>query len=429
MKQPDKKIKAAPPLPRAYSGLVGGIGELLEIARRASARAVNAFMTATYWEVGRRIVEFEQSGETRAAYGDAVLSRLADDLTARLGRGFSRQNLQNMRQFYLASPPDQICQTLSGKLDRTNICQTPSGEIAGGEKRKRASPKSGHIVTAPPVSKQTGAHLIRSTPSNISKTASRKSSSGPAPFALSDLARVFPLPWSHYVLLIRRSRSPEAFAFYHAETLRGGWSVRQLQRQMNSQFYERTALSRNKAAMLAKGATPQPGDAVSAEEEIRHPLVLEFLGLRDEYSETDLEDALIRHLETFLLELGNDFAFVGRQRRLRIDDEWFRVDLLLFHRRLRCLVILDLKLGRFSHADAGQMHVYLNYAREHWVQPGENPPVGIILCSGKSEALVRYATDSLPTKLLVRDYLTALPDEKILAAELERTRKQLEDRK
>jgi predicted nuclease of restriction endonuclease-like (RecB) superfamily len=230
------------------------------------------------------------------------------------------------------------------------------------------------------------------------------------------------------VLLIGRARSPEAFAFYHTESLRGGWSVRQLQRQIDSQFCERTALSRNKAAMLSKGAKPQLGDAVSAEEEIRHPLVLEFLGLRDEYSETDLEDALIRHLEYFLLELGNDFAFVGRQRRLRIDDEWYRVDLLFFHRRLRSLVVVDLKLGRFTHADAGQMHLYLNYAREHWVQPGENPPVGIILCSSKGESLVRYATDSLPNKILVREYLTALPDEKVLAAELEKTRATLERR-
>ena len=249
------------------------------------------------------------------------------------------------------------------------------------------------------------------------------------PMSMDGLVGAFTLPWSHYVLLISRSRSPEAFTFYQAEALRGGWSVRQLQRQMDSQFYERAALSRNKAAVLNNGAKPQPGDAVSADEEIRHPLVLEFLGLRDEYSESDLEDALIRHLETFLLELGNDFAFVGRQRRLRIDDEWYRVDLLFFHRGLRCLVIFDLKLGRFTHADAGQMHVYLNYAREHWVQPGENPPVGVILCSGKSEALVRYATDSLPNKLLVREYLTALPDEKLLSAELEKTRKQLEAKK
>ena len=181
--------------------------------------------------------------------------------------------------------------------------------------------------------------------------------------------------------------------------------------------------------MLVKGEQPMAVDTVSADEEIRNPLVLEFLNLKDEYSESDLEEALIRHLENFLLELGNEFAFVGRQKRLRIGHEWFRVDLVFFHRRLRCLLIIDLKIGELVHADIGQMNLYTNFAREHWMQPGENPPVGIILCSGKSEALVRYATDALPNKLLVREYLTALPDEKTLAAELEKTRKQLEARK
>lgn len=193
------------------------------------------------------------------------------------------------------------------------------------------------------------------------------------------MSRVFPLWWSYYVLLISGVRSQDAIDFYHTEALHGGWSVHQRQRQIDSQFYERIALSRNKAATPSKAAKPPAGDSVSADEEVRHPLVLEFLGLRDEYSETDLEEALIRHLESFLLELGNDFAFVGRRRRLRIEDEWYRVDLLFFHRRLHSLVVVDLKLGRFTHADDGQMHLYLNYAREHWVQPGENPPIGIIL--------------------------------------------------
>jgi predicted nuclease of restriction endonuclease-like (RecB) superfamily len=417
-----KPVKKNQATPRAvspdYSGLVSDVSGLLEAARRASVRTVNAFMTATYWEVGRRIVEFEQGGEKRAGYGEELLDRLATDLNSRFGRGFSRRNLQSMRQFYGFAPAEQIWQTLTAKLATQERLQVPSGESTGGKKRTTTTFDSGE----PPIAQTLTAK---------SADAIRPPASGTAAplFALTDLARVFPLPWSHYVLLISRSRSPEAFAFYHTEALRGGWSVRQLARQIDSQFYERIALSRNKSAMLAKGAKPQPGDAVSAEEEIRHPLVLEFLGLRDEYSETALEDALIRHLETFLLELGNDFAFVGRQRRLRIDDEWYRVDLLFFHRRLRCLVIFDLKLGRFTHADAGQMHVYLNYAREHWSQPGENPPVGVILCSGKGEALVRYATDALPTKLLVREYLTALPNEQVLAAELEKTRKQLESRK
>lgn len=156
--------------------------------------------------------------------------------------------------------------------------------------------------------------------------------------------------------------------------------------------------------------------------------MLEFLGLKDEYSETDLEEALIGRLESFLLELGGDFCFVGRQKRLRIGDEWYRVDLVFFHRRLRCLVIVDLKIGRFTHADAGQMHLYLNYVQEHWTRDGENPPVGVILCAQNDEAVARYALDRLPNKVLAAEYRTALPDEKELAAEIERTRAELERR-
>lgn len=403
-----------------YAGLVGDIGMLLEQARRTSARAVNSLMTATYWEIGRRIVEFEQGGEKRAVYGDELLERLSKDLTSRYGRGFARPNLTRFRQFYHAFPVSGIRPALSNKSSGVliSIRSTLSNESNREADQQTPSIKSTASATG-------GRPDISETPSRISRIVSGKP--GALSTALADLARASPLPWSHYVLLLA-ARSEGARAFYQTEALRGGWSVRQLQRQMDSQFYERTALSRDKSAMLAKGAKPQPGDAVSADDEVRHPLVLEFLGLRDEYSETDLEDALIHHLETFLLELGNDFAFVGRQRRLRIDDEWYRVDLLFFHRRLRCLVIIDLKLGRFTHADAGQMHLYLNYAHEHWVQPGENPPVGIVLCSGKSEALVRYATEALPNKLLVREYLTALPDEQVLSGEINRTRRQLEAR-
>ncbi|MEO6244433.1 MAG: PDDEXK nuclease domain-containing protein, partial [Opitutaceae bacterium] len=184
----------------------------------------------------------------------------------------------------------------------------------------------------------------------------------------------------------------------------------------------------DKTAMLTKGAKPRPEDRVDANEEVKDPLVLEFLDLKDEYSESDLEEALLRHLENFLLELGGEFAFVGRQRRLRIGDEWYRVDLLFFHRRLRALLIIDLKAAKFSHADAGQMHLYLNYAKEHWMQPGENPPVGLILCSEKSDALAKYALDGLPNQVLAREYKLALPAEKKLAEELAKTRARLERR-
>jgi predicted nuclease of restriction endonuclease-like (RecB) superfamily len=402
-----------------YGGLIGGIAELLETARRTAARTVNALMTATYWEIGRRIVEFEQSGEKRAAYGEELLRKLSVDLVSRFGRGFSRQNLQRFRQFYLSQPAEKICSTLSSELPGKIRATLPldSGD-AGIE--QAVSPKSD-----PP--------LICSTPSSISETPSRifqtpSGKSSTPPFALIDLARVFPLPWSHYVLLISRSRSPAAFNFYHTEALRGGWSVRQLDRQIASQFYERTALSRNKNAMLRKGAVASAGDSISADEEVRDPLVLEFLGLKDEYSETDLEEALLRHLESFLLELGGDFAFIGRQRRLRIGGEWYRIDLLFFHRKLRCLVVIDLKVGKFTHADAGQMHLYLNYAREHWTRTAENPPVGLILCAEKDDAIARYALEGLPNKVLAREYRLALPDEKRLAAEIEKTRDLLERR-
>ena len=384
MKKPHPKAILLKPSVE-YGGLIGGIGELLEAARRNAARAVNALMTATYWEIGRRIVEFEQRGKKRAEYGEELLQRLAQDLTARFGRGFSYPNVNKFRQFYLAFPSPRIL-------------STPSIESI---------------------------HTILSTPSIESQRKKGQTSSGE--LAVRDLAARFPLPWSHYVRLLS-TKSAEARRFYETEALRGGWSVRQLDRQIGSQFYERTALSRNKSAMLRKGSLASAEDSISADEQVRDPLILEFLGLKDEYSETELEQALLRHLENFLLELGGDFAFVGRQRRLRIGGEWYRVDLLFFHRKLRCLVIIDLKVGKFTHADAGQMHLYLNYAREHWTQADENPPVGLILCAEKDDAIAKYALEGLPNKVLAREYKLALPAEKRLAAEIEKTRELLERR-
>ena len=162
------------------------------------------------------------------------------------------------------------------------------------------------------------------------------------------------------------------------------------------------------------------------EQAIKDPFVLEFLDLKDEYSESDLEDALIEHLGMFLLELGDDFCFIGRQRQLRVGNRWYKVDLLFFHRLLRCLVVIDLKIGSFTHADAGQMNFYLNYARENWVREGENPPVGLILCSEKDEALAHYALDGLSNRVLAAEYRIALPDEELLVAEIERTREVIE---
>jgi predicted nuclease of restriction endonuclease-like (RecB) superfamily len=363
-------------MPENYEHIRTGIVELLKAVRSAAARNVNSIMTATYWEIGRRIVTLEQGGEERAEYGEQLIEQLARDLIRQFGRGFGRANLRQMRAFYRAWPEPQIRQTLSGEFEKTFNINALEGTAA----------------------------------------------------IVSPLAARFALPWSAYVRLLS-VKNPEARAFYESEALRSGWSVRQLDRQIGSQFYERIALSRNKAAMLEKAQTPESSDAITPEEAIKDPFVLEFLDLKDEYSESDLEEALIRHLTDFLLELGDDFAFVGRQRRLRLDDNWFRVDLVFFHRRLRCLLLADLKIGKFSYADAGQMQLYLNYAREHWTKPGENPPVGLILCAEKGAAEAHYALDNLPNKILAAEYQTILPNEKLIANELEKSRRELEARK
>jgi predicted nuclease of restriction endonuclease-like (RecB) superfamily len=342
-------------LDRTYSEFVAQLVGLLEQARRNSARSVNAIMTSTYWEVGRRIVEQEQCGQKRAQYGKALLHRLAEDLTSRFGKGFSERNL-------------------TGLGSTKGIQGIP----------RTASAESEHLVSRPR----------------------------------------FPLPWSHYVRLLS-VKNQQARSFYESEALRGGWSVRQLDRQVATQFFERTQLSRNKAAILHRGHTSDQQARLNPEQEIKDPLVLEFLGLKDEYSENALEEALIHRLEEFLLELGNDFAFIARQRRLRVGDEWYRIDLLFFHRRLHCLIIIDLKIGRFTHADAGQMNLYLNYAREHWTLAGENPPIGLILSSEKNEAVAHYALGNLTNKVLATEYRLALPNERDLAREIARTRKAL----
>jgi len=364
-----------PTLPIGYTRIHRGIVELLDSARHAAARSVNALMTASYWEIGRRIVEAEQQGKRRAGYGEQLIERLSADLTARFGRGFSRQNLQQMRLFFLLWP----------------IRQTVSGESSSASSQEHSPLAQGW------------------------------------PWRLDELAQIFPLPWSAYVRLLS-VKDDHARQFYETEALRGGWSVRQLDRQIGSQFYERTALSRNKAAMLTKGAVSKPEDTITPDDAIKDPYVLEFLDLKDEYSESDLESALIQRLEDFLLELGEGFTFVGRQRRLRIDHTWYRVDLLLFHRKLRCLVIIDLKLGSLTHADVGQMHMYCNYAREHWTLPEENPPVGLILCADKGHALARYALEGLPSQIMAANYQTVLPDAELLQKELENARRLLEAR-
>ena len=362
-----------------YKNFYGNISNSILSAKRKLVTSVNILMTVTYWEIGRKVVEFQQEGDRRAKYGSNLIEKLSFDLTKQFGRGYGPDNLESMRLFYLAYPSLQISETLSRKLEKS-FSLKPSDS------------------------------LIQLFSSDV-------------------LAKIFPLSWSHYVHLVRHCNDRTELKFYEAESLRGGWPVRKLNRQISTRFYQRTLLSKNKASLLRKESEALPGDQLTSEEAIKDPYVLEFLNLKDEYSESGLEEALINKLEDFLLELGDDFAFIGRQRRLRIGDEWYRVDLLFFHRRLRCLVLIDLKLGKFTHADAGQMHVYLNYAREHWTCAGENPPVGLILCAQKNRSLAHYALDALPNKILAAEYKLVLPNEEQLIEELSRVHKMVEIRK
>jgi len=373
-----------------YSSLIIELSTLIEQGRKTAVRYVNTALVATYWLMGRRIVEYEQKGKERAEYGEELLERISKDLSSRFGKGFSLRNLRNMRSFYLLFP---IQQTLSAESSKDKIVQTLSAELIS-------------MFQTPSEISQKGQTLSIQSDIAISHTLSAK----------------FPLSWSHYCLLMRLDE-PFKREFYEAECISGNWSVRQLDRQIQSMLYERTALSKRKLAVISK-AHEKP-IAVRPEDEIKDPYILEFLGLRDEYSESQLEEALVRHLEHFLLELGIGFTFVARQKRITLEGSHYRLDLLLYHRILRCLVAIDLKIGEFTHADAGQMNLYLNYLKDKEKLPEENNPIGIILCSDKKRTVVEYALGGMSNKIFASKYKLQLPDPEVLKTEIEHERQRL----
>ena len=389
----------------AYSTLITDLGALIEQGRKTAVQYVNTTLVVTYWLVGWRIVEFEQKGEERAEYGGALLEHLAKDLTNKFGKGFGRESLRLMRQFYLIYQSPQISQTVSGKLPLEKS-QTVSGKSLVDEKEEILHTESMAIF-------QTLSGILQKGQTLSSQSVIE---------VLHALGEKFPLSWSHYCLLMRLDESAKR-EFYEAECMRGNWSVRQLDRQIQSLLYERTALSKRKLAVIDK-AHEKPL-ILTPEDEIKDPYVLEFLGLKDEYSESQLEEALIKYLQHFLLELGVGFTFVARQKRITLEGSHFRLDLLLYHRILRCLVAIDLKIGEFSHADAGQMNLYLNYLKVREKLPDENDPVGLILCSDKKKTVVEYALGGMTNKIFASKYKLKLPDPEVLKAEIERERHRL----
>ncbi len=309
--------------------LISNIEQTVAIAKEKLATSVNTTITETYWQIGKYIVETEQDGKIKAAYGKKLLTTLSHELTLRLGKGYSRPNLNNMRKFYLKYPN---CQTVSDKLSWSHICE-----------------------------------LIKID---------------------DDLER----------------------SFYERQTVNENWSVRELQRQIDSALFLRLAVSRDKEGILSLA---QRGIEVQKPEDvIKSTYTLEFLNLPEssQYTESDLEQRLIDNLQKFLLELGKGFTFVGRQYKITINNVHYYVDLVFYHRILKCFVLIDLKKNSVRHEDIGQMNMYLGYFATEENMPDDNAPIGIIMSRNKDELLVEYATYGMDSNLFVSKYELYLPN-------------------
>lgn len=353
------------------NNLFDKIADLIESSRKKVASAANLTMVYTYFEIGKMIVEEEQQGNLRAEYAKSVLKELSLKLNEKFGRGFSERNLRNMRQFYIT-------------YSQTQIQQKPSTEFQNTGNK---------------------AYSIWQKPSAKSLD--------------------FTLGWSHYLILMR-IENPDERKFYEIEALNQQWSEPELSRQYSSSLYQRLALSRNKDEVLRLSTQGQIIEKAS--DIIKNPLTLEFLGLQEkpEYSELDLETAILEKLQNFLLELGKGFLFEARQKRFSFDEEHFFVDLVFYNRLLQCYVLIDLKTDKLAHQDLGQMQMYVNYYDRHVKLPHEKPTIGILLCKEKKDTLVEL---TLPkdANIYASEYSLYLPDKKLLQERLNEWIKEFEN--
>lgn len=344
-----------------FSQLIASLYEAHNRLYNNAVRAVNQSLTLRNWLIGYYIVEYEQNGTDRAEYGAKLLDEIAKKLKAKGLKGLDMRSLRDCRTFYTIYP--QIRGTLSPEF------QLPESKNIRG--------------TTPPESYDLAPELL------LSK-----------------------LSYSHFLELIRVD-DPLQRLFYEVEAIKNGWGVRELERAINTSLALRTTLSTNKKAVIAKIKNLKSENNVDI---IRSPLILDFLGLQEksEYTESDLEQAILNHLQQFLMELGTGFCFEARQKRITFANTHYRIDLVFYHRILKCHVLIDLKIGKYTHADAGQMTLYLNYYEADEMSEGDNPPIGIILCADKDEALVKYTTAKMADKMFVSKYLLELPDRKVL---------------
>lgn len=359
---------------------------ILDNARDKVVRAVNGEMIIAYWLIGREIVEALQGGDERAEYGQRLIEDLSFRLTQSYGQGYSTSNLRYFRSFYLIYPNR-----------RPEIRHTVCGEF-------------GSVANHPEtigISRDLG--LAANAAATIQGFSAK-------------------LSWSHYRELMKVEHA-SARSFYEIEAEKEGWSVRHLQRQIHTHLFLRLLKSRDKDGVMALASEGQtlrtPLDV------IKDPYVLDFLGIPDAASirESDLETAIITNLQAFLLELGQGFAFVARQKRIQFDDECFFVDLVFYHCILKCYVLIDLKIGKLTHQDIGQMDSYIRMFNDLHTTEGDNPTIGLILCSDKNEAIVKYSVLNESRQLFAAKYLAYLPSEQELRSELMRERELVETRR
>jgi len=383
----------------ATPSLYDRVRGILETARTAVARSVNSAQVVANWMIGREIVEEEQQGSIRAGYGDQLLEELSARLVGEYGRGYSGTNLRWFRQFFLSYP----------KLTTVRIHHAVRDELTGV-----SLPGSGGIHHAVSDESQAAGLKIPYAPRGESWL----------PGLLNPN-----LSWTHYRTLLRVTK-PEARAFYEIEAIKAAWSARELERQINSLLYERLALSKDKKGLMrlaSKGQEVQkPADV------FKDPVVMEFLGLPESprLVESRLEEALIGNLQAFLLELGKGFAFVSRQERITLDGDHFYIDLVFYHTVLKCYVLIDLKTGKLTHGDLGQIQFYVNYFDRERRTEGDNPTLGLILCTDKNDAVVKYTLGPDQKRAIFASrYKLHLPTEAELKAELKRELRELGTRK
>lgn len=374
-----------------FDSLVHTIHSVQDALQEQAAHAVNLALTARNWLIGYYIVEFEQHGEDRAEYGEQLLKKLETRINK---KGMTERRFREFRRLYIVYPQlgSEVAKYLvSLPIGFRNLLNNSVKEI------RQTSAKS-----QIPAIRRTSAELVVAEDWML-----------PAEMLFNRIS------YSN-LSLISQIDDPVKRSFYEIENIKGCWSNRELDRQISSSYFERSGLSKNKAALSAM--VKQEAVKLTPVDILHEPVTLEFLGFKSKetWAESDLEEAIINHMQEFLLEMGNGFCFEARQKRILIDSDYFKADLIFYHRILKCHVIVDIKIDRFRHEYASQMNTYLNYYRYEVMQPDDNPPVGLLLCTGKGDTLVKYATAGLDQNIFVQKYMINLPSVEDLTSYIEK---------